>query len=250
MNKTNSTVVLAISLALIAAISAAVLACFDQITKEPRDRAKLKETIEALKGLQPRLDNDPISGEVVISAEDGRAVRFYPAEDKGVLLTVIGKTVSPLGYGGDMTVMAGLDPDGRIQNILVPSNKETPGLGTVVVERKRSLTLEDLLKGNASSSGLPANSFLDQFAGVAYGEGEPMAGTKERSVSASKFRLKKDSGDFDAVTGATVSSRACLDGIRSIAATFVANRQKILDEFNRKRSTPGTNPEKPAAKGD
>jgi electron transport complex protein RnfG len=232
INKTNSTAVLAISLAVIAAISAAVLACFDQITKEPRERAKLKETIEALKGLQPRLDNDPISAEIVLNAEDGRPVRFYPAKANGVLLTVIGKTTTTLGYGGEMTVMAGLDPDGRIRNVLVPSNKETPGLGTVVVERKQQKTLNDLFKEKSAGTSLPPNPYLDQFAGVAYGDAEiPQSSEAGRTVPPAKFLLKKDGGEFDAVTGATVTSRACLDGIRAIVSTFDANRLKLIEKF-------------------
>jgi electron transport complex protein RnfG len=89
--------------------------------------------------------------------------------------TVVGKTVSSSrrGYGGEVAVIVGVDLKGAVVSVKALSHKETPGLGT------KALTPE----------------YLAQYAGK----------------KADKIKLKKDApsvGAIDAVTGATITSRA------------------------------------------
>jgi electron transport complex protein RnfG len=83
------------------------------------------------------------------------------------------------GYGGDVQVMAAFAPDGKITQIKVLPNEETPGLGKKVEKR----------------------DFLEQYIGL-----DP---AKELSVKPS------DSGKYiiDAVSGATISSRAVTEAV-------------------------------------
>jgi Na+-translocating ferredoxin:NAD+ oxidoreductase subunit G len=80
------------------------------------------------------------------------------------------------GYGGDISTLVGIDKDFAIRQITVLSNTETPGLGT-------RITLA---------------SFTDQFKGL-----------KSQDVV-----LSRDGGKVDAITGATISSRAVTDSIK------------------------------------
>ncbi|MHB1335429.1 MAG: FMN-binding protein [Candidatus Humimicrobiaceae bacterium] len=80
------------------------------------------------------------------------------------------------GYGGEINTLVGIDRDFVIKEITVMSNTETPGLGT-------RITLA---------------SFSDQFKGL-----------KSPDVV-----LSRNGGKVDAITGATISSRAVTDSVK------------------------------------
>jgi Na+-translocating ferredoxin:NAD+ oxidoreductase RnfG subunit len=87
--------------------------------------------------------------------------------------------VFPRGYKGSIPVMVGVDSTGTITGLLIPRSelKETPGLGMKVAD----------------------SSFRARFTGR----------------TAADLKLKKDGGEIDAISGATVSSRAVCNGIRN-----------------------------------
>ena len=87
--------------------------------------------------------------------------------------------------------MVGVDNDGKVLGISVISHTETAGLGAVAAA--------------ATSAG---ESFRGQFVGV----------SGEVSVA-------KDGGQIDAITGATITSRAVCAGVQS-ALDFVAEQQQ------------------------
>ncbi|MEO0106167.1 MAG: FMN-binding protein [candidate division WOR-3 bacterium] len=101
------------------------------------------------------------------------------------LLGMVFKTW-PSGYCGPIPITVGVDISGKITRIIIGSKKEgfqeTEGLGAKVKESK----------------------FTDQFKGKYI----------------SQLRLKKEGGDIDAVTGATISSRAVCDGIRKSMESY------------------------------
>ena len=83
--------------------------------------------------------------------------------------------VQAIGYGGTIDVLVGIDPDGKLRGIRIISQQETPGLGAKITEA----------------------AFLDKFIGVAIDE----------------LNLSRDGGSIDAITGATISSRAIVDAL-------------------------------------
>ena len=89
--------------------------------------------------------------------------------------------VTPSGFDGPITMMVGIGKDGKVLGISIISHTETAGLGAV--------TAADHAKGQ---------SFRDQFIGM------------DGSVS-----VTKDGGEVDAITGATVTSRAICTGINA-----------------------------------
>jgi len=80
------------------------------------------------------------------------------------------------GYGGNIDILVGLDNDFGIIGISILSQTETPGVGSRITE----------------------SSFTDQFKGL----------------SASDIALSSEGGKIDAITGATISSRAVVDAIK------------------------------------
>jgi electron transport complex protein RnfG len=81
------------------------------------------------------------------------------------------------GYGGAIDILVGIEPDGRLRGIRIISQQETPGLGAKISE----------------------SAFLDQFVGVAVSE----------------LNLRRDGGSIDAITGATISSRAVVQALKA-----------------------------------
>jgi len=92
------------------------------------------------------------------------------------------------GYSGDIDILVGMDNDFVIKDISVLSQIETPGLGSRITE----------------------SSFTDQFKGL----------------SATDIALKADGGKIDAVTGATISSRAVVNAVQK-------KMIEIIDSFEK-----------------
>lgn len=212
-NKVNIPV-LATALALIAGIAAALLGGVYLVTEKPIAAALQEKTNAALREVLPAFDNQPGEETVV---KDG--VTFYIGRKDGQVVGFAGEMITPKGYNGNVTVLAGLAPDGTITTVLVTKQAETPGLGTVVCERKREKTISKIIKG-VKETGLPPNAVLDQFSGMAARAGEQ------------EWKVKKDGGTLDAVTGATITSRAVGGAVFTIAETFAQNSAQLLKENN------------------
>jgi len=205
---------LVLSMGIISCVAAALLAWVFLITEAPIKSAMKQKTNAALQQVLPAFDNQP--ADETVKAGD---VTFYVARKDGKIAGFAGETVSNKGYGGDVTVLAGIKPDGTLTTVMVTKQTETPGLGTVVADRKREKTLSGILAGK-KETGLPPNRILDQFNGMKAAAGQ------------TPWAVKKDGGNLDAVTGATITSRAVGGAAFTIAETFTQNSATLLKEKN------------------
>jgi electron transport complex protein RnfG len=169
---------LMVVLTLISTAAGVVLAYTNKVTRDPIQKARSKETVEALALVLPPFDNQPSACTNVIAAQ-GRNWTFYVARLNGRYAGAAFESISPKGYGGEIKLMVGVTADGVVKDVRILSQQETPGLGTKVTEKP----------------------FRSQLAN------KPVAGTV--------WKVRKDGGPFDAVTGATISSRAVLEAIQS-----------------------------------
>ena len=112
--------------------------------------------------------------------ETGVSGYLVTANDRPVGCVIIS---SAKGYGGDVQVMVGFDMNRTVTGVSVLSHSETPGLGA-----------------NTANE-----SFLGQFVGT---------------TEAGSLAVAKDGGTVDAVTAATISSRAVTAAINSAAEDF------------------------------
>ena len=87
------------------------------------------------------------------------------------------------GYGGDIDILIGLEDETTIKGITIIVQNETPGVGSRITE----------------------SSFTSKFAGL----------------NIDDVALKQDGGQVDAITGATISSRAVVDAVRTAAVEKV-----------------------------
>lgn|SRR5574344_831800 len=177
-----------LSLSLISFVASAVLAVGFSLTKEPIIEAQQKKQQDAIHAVMPI--KDAKIGEKVEIKLDGKPDAFiiYPALKDGEFAGAAIQTYSYEGYAGKIEVMVGLDKDGTISNYTVLAASETPGLGSKISEWFKTT------KGNQDIRG--------------------------KNPGKDNFIVKKDGGDFDAITASTISSRAFLSSIRSAFEAF------------------------------
>lgn len=176
-----------LSLLLISAVMSAALGFVYKVTKEPIAEAARAKEISAIKEVLPAFDNEPLT-----TARDIDGVVFYEATSAGNSVGYAAKTFTEKGYSGRFDLMVGFLADGTINKVVVLQQKETPGLGSNMTLPKFSGQFENL-----SMTNVP-NGIL---------------------------KVKKDGGSIDAISAATISSRAYCDGIQKAYDIFVKNYQ-------------------------
>ena len=165
-----------ISLVSISFIASLALGGVYIVTKEPIELAAITKQQNAIKEVVPLFDSLFI---YKIMPDDGKDSIVINQAYKGDTLvgTAVG-TYTNKGYAAtQIQLMVGFLPDGSIRNISVIQQNETPGLGTKMKEPK----------------------FKDQF--------------NKKNPSDFKLKVKKDGGNVDAITAATISSRAFCDAV-------------------------------------
>ena len=169
---------LALTLLAITAVVAAALAGVNSITKPVIDQRTAEKTQQAIETVLPG------GGEALT---DLNAVGYPGAEmvskvykgENGFAIEV-----KPSGFDNTITMMVGVDMDGKVLGISIISHTETAGLGAV-----------------AAAETPAGENFRNQFVG------------QSGSVS-----VTKDGGTLDAITGATITSRAICNGVNAALA--------------------------------
>lgn len=118
----------------------------------------------------------------------GETICFVSKTSDGQLVGFAAVGQTRKGYGGLISLMVGFTPDGKLYTYEVLDQAETPGLGTRIADP----------------------SFMDQL--------------KMREAASLPWKVTKDGGDVDAITAATISSRAALEAIQDAANAFSAYR--------------------------
>ena len=160
---------LILSLSVISAICAGVLASINDATKDAIAEIRKRQVLDAAAEVMP----SAVDKAKIEQVGDGM---FVGKDVAGRIAGYAIKGSDPSGYGGEIVLMVGFTPDFRISTYKKLVATETPGLGT-----------------NLSS---PA--FMKQFAGM---------------DASSPLSVKKDGGRIDAITSATITSRAVCGAI-------------------------------------
>lgn len=179
MAKTESTFRnMVFSLSLIAIVASACLGFVYEFTKGPIELSNLNKKVNAIRQVVPEFNNNPYNEMFRLPTGEGDSLDIFPAMKDSMIVGFAVNTYTQDGFSGNINLMAGFKPDGSIINITVLEHKETPGLGTKMAEPP----------------------FKDQFIGK----------------NPSEFRLvvRKDGGPVDAITAATISSRAFCDAVQ------------------------------------
>jgi Na+-translocating ferredoxin:NAD+ oxidoreductase subunit G len=167
-----------LSLTFISLAASACLGFVYEFTKKPIELSNLNKKLEAIKQVVPEFNNNPDEEMYKLPTGDGDSLDIYPAKKDNMVVGYAVNTYTQKGFSGNISLMAGFKTDGTIFNITVLEQKETPGLGTKMTEPQ----------------------FKDQF--------------NDKNPSLYNLKVKKDGGHVDAITAATISSRAFCDAVQ------------------------------------
>ncbi len=198
MSKKESTFLsMVVSLLLITLISGFALGFVNDLTIEPKAKAKLAKKVNAIKLVLPEFDNNPVQDvKKIKTAVANDSIEVYPAFKNNQFVGAAVISYSEKGFSGLVKIMVGFNADSSIKNIAVLEQKETPGLGTKMKDE----------------------SFLKQF--------------RDKNPANYNLKVKKDGGDVDALTGATISSRAFSESAKMAYDIFVKNLDAINTSKN------------------
>jgi Na+-translocating ferredoxin:NAD+ oxidoreductase subunit G len=191
--------------ALVATASAVLVTASWEFSRDriaANERARLLASLSSVlaPGLLER-DLDP----VLISVRDeallgtDEPVDVFLPMDATTPLAAVFASVAPDGYNAPIELLVGIDIDsGTITGVRVVNHRETPGLGDRI----------DIAKSD----------WILQFDGKHLGEPD-----------AAGWAVRKDDGEFDSITGATVTPRAVIRGVRNTLLYFEANRADLME---------------------
>lgn len=177
-----------LSLTGICLVAGAILAGVNQFTTGPIAASKAAALEQAIKAVTPEFDNKPTEEAYMAATADGDSLKIYPAKKDGKFIGAAVESNTKKGFSGEIKVIVGFDVEGKLLNYSVLQHAETPGLGAKMQEwfhtdkNKQSVLGRDLANG--------------------------------------ELKVSKDGGDVDAITAATITSRAFLNAINRAYSAY------------------------------
>lgn len=192
-----------VTLAVIAAVCTALVALTYQMTHEriaANEQAWLEQSLQpALSGLF--FDSGVSESQITIPAphelpgtEDAVIYRVYSGDAPVAALFVVSARD---GYAGAIRLLVGIDISGAVTGVHVLAHRETPGLGDRIESTK--------------------SDWVNQFNGRSLGDPET-----------SGWKIKRDGGEFDQLTGASVTPRAIIKAVKETLVYFAANSTTVF----------------------
>ena len=176
-----------------------VLAISDSVTVDDIAARALDDRLNSLSQVIPASihDNNLVADAITMKNERNKEITVYRAIKNGQV-TGLAYEIFGSGYAGEMKLMMGVDTQGKVLGVRVLAHKETPGLGDKMEEKK--------------------GDWILRFAGLSLGNPPP-----------DKWKVKKDGGQFDQFTGATITPRGVIDAIRRGLELFAAHKEQMMD---------------------
>lgn len=173
------------------------------ITKSPIDESDAKaKKIFLNQVISANLyDNDLVKD--TISAEPSQLlgnkknIEIYRAKIKNKVVAVIIESIAPDGYSGEIKTLVGVDQENKVLGVRVINHKETPGLGDYIeIEKSKWIKNFD-------------NTSLEK-------------------ITENHWAVKKDGGEFDYTTGATITPRAVIKSTYKTLLYAKENKQRLF----------------------
>jgi len=123
----------------------------------------------------------------------------YRARNADESVAVVFTSVAPNGYNGPINLLVGVYANGKLAGVRVVKHRETPGLGDAV-----SITHSDWILG--------------------------FNGKSLKNTASKNWKVKRDGGDFDQFTGATITPRAVVSAVHNALLYFKKNQQMLFSK--------------------
>ncbi len=184
-------------LTLITALSGLVLGTTEHCTRQPIKEQYRHQQLQALRTVLPEVDNAPDRDTVTPAMQSSTGApstptTYYRGRRRGEIVAIAFQVEAAHGYGGPIRMMVGVAPSGELLGLAILQQNETPGLGNRIEEE----------------------GFRAQFLG--------------KGLTASRWKVTKDGGDFDQISGATISSRAVVEGLSAGLEGYLRHKTIIL----------------------
>lgn len=155
---------------------------------------------------QALYDNDLMADAITLSPQQALGLdddtRIWRARKDGAPAALVLEAAAPDGYSGRVGLILAVAADGRLIAVRVTSHKETPGLGDYIDPKKdRNKT----------------RPWITQFNNLGFD-----------SVPRDKWRVKRDGGRFDQMSGATISARAVTNASGRALAWAVEHKDRLF----------------------
>lgn len=183
-NKESTFINMVLTLLLVTALASFTLATVYNLTAEPIAQAREAKRQNAISQVVPEFDR--LESRMFLPPDGGDSLEFNFAYKNNELVGIAINTWTNRGYSGRITAMVGFYPDGRIFDVVHLQHKETPGLGDKIDKNK--------------------SDWSDQF--------------KDIDPESTILKVRKDNGDIDAITAATITTRAYCDAIQRAYDTY------------------------------
>lgn len=193
-----------IILGVFAMVTVGLIALTQQGTASRIAEEQRRMQMSALNEILPHDQHDNDLLEDAFGVDD-RALLNLPGEAMayrgrmgGEVVAVILPTIAPDGYSGRIDLLVGVRANGEVAGVRITNHRETPGLGDKVQLNKSTWVLD--FNGTSLSMPAPEN-----------------------------WGVRKDGGDFDQFTGATITPRAVVQAVYRALQYFEANREQLLE---------------------
>ncbi|MGD8560780.1 MAG: electron transport complex subunit RsxG [Gammaproteobacteria bacterium] len=199
----------AVLLALFAVTGTGLVAFTYEKTKPFIAEAERKALLESLHSVvKPQTHNNQLFNDRIYVTSQRylgteKPLPVFRARQNGEPVAAIITTVAPDGYSGDIKLLIGVHYDGTLASVRVIAHRETPGLGDAIDTRR--------------------SDWIHVFDGLSLQNPDPKA-----------WKVARDGGRFDQLTGATITSRAVVKAVFKALQYYELNRDML---FNRPAST-------------
>jgi electron transport complex protein RnfG len=194
-----------LTIALLAGALTVLVGLVEGVSREritANEQAWIRQRLDALVAPATH-DNDLLKDSIAVTAPDllgsAQPVRIYRARRAGAPAAAVIRPIAPDGYRGPIELLVAIGQDGRLIGVQVIRHDETPGLGDAFESRDVH--------------------WLDRFRGRSLTDPPPQ-----------RWTVRRDGGDFDAFTGATITPRAIVKAVRNALEYYQRNSQRIFDQ--------------------
>ncbi|WP_299013635.1 electron transport complex subunit RsxG [uncultured Photobacterium sp.] len=192
-------------LAIFALLATSLVSVTHLLTEDRIQEQQQKELLKVLNQVIPAdsHDNEIYKSCTLVTSEQylgtPEAMPAYLAEKEGKVSGVAIEAIAPDGYNGAIKLIVGLNTDGVVTGVRILNHNETPGLGDKIDTR--------------------ITDWIYSFTGKKLND--------EKDTS---WAVRKDGGDFDQFTGATITPRAVVGAVKNVSLYYQRHQQKLFNQ--------------------
>ncbi|EGR0056784.1 electron transport complex subunit RsxG [Vibrio vulnificus] len=193
-----------LTLAIFACATTGLVAMTQYLTKDQITLQEQKQLSSVLNQVIPESAHDNLLFESCTLVSDSalgsdKAMPAYIATRNGQATAIAIESIAPDGYNGAIKIITGIDTNGTVLGTRVLSHQETPGLGDKI--------------------DLRVTDWITSFTGKQLNDG-----------NYNSWKVRKDGGEFDQFTGATITPRAVVKAVRNTVEFVNTHREQILNQ--------------------